>query len=172
MKNIVLALRFGLVTSSSLIAFFLILSLFNAHIYPVYSIFNSVIIGFGIYESIKAYQLRQGEKFNYSNGFSTGIITGFAATIILVIFFTFYITEININFPINLVEVIKDNDFFTGSSALNLDINGTAMMVSSISNGMKIMVCCLELFIIIILGFTTTIILTLLCMRLISRKRL
>ena len=130
MKNIALPLRFGLATSGSLIAFFLILSLFNVHISPVYSVFNSVIIGFGIYESIKAHQFRQGKNFNYSNGFSTGLITGFVATIILVIFFTFYVTEININFPINLVEVIKDYKLFTGSSASNFEVDGTAMMVS------------------------------------------
>jgi len=44
------------------------------------------------------------------------------------------------------------------------------MIVSSINDGMKIIIGSLALLIIIILGFITTIILSLLCMQLINRK--
>jgi len=170
MKNIILPIRFGIATSGSLIAFFLILSLFNAHTLPAFSFFNSIIIAFGIYESIKAYKLRQENKFNYSNGFTVGIITGFVATTILAIFFTFYITEVDVNFPIDLIKVFKNQELFNNGSISNIEAGSTTMIASSINNGMKIIVGCLQLLIIILLGFMTTIALTLLCMLLINRK--
>jgi len=170
MKNIALPLRFGIAISGSLIAFFLILSLFNAHINPAFSFFNSIIIAFGIYEAIKSYKLRQGNKFNYSNGFTIGVLTGFVATIILAIFFTFYITKIDVDFPITLVESFKEFENINSISISNVEAESTTMIVSSINNGMKIIIGSLALLIIIILGFITTIILSLLCMQLINRK--
>jgi len=170
MKNITLPLRFGIAISGSLIAFFLILSLFNAHTSPAFSFFNSIIIAFGIYEAIKSYKLRQGNKFNYSNGFTIGVLTGFVATIILAIFFTFYITKIDVDFPITLVESFKEFENINSISISNVEAESTTMIVSSINNGMKIIIGSLALLIIIILGFITTIILSLLCMQLINRK--
>ena len=170
MKNIALPLRFGIAISGSLIAFFLILSLFNAHTSPAFSFFNSIIIAFGIYEAIKSYKLRQGNKFNYSNGFTIGVLTGFVATIILAIFFTFYITKIDVDVPIALVESFKEFENINSISISNVEAESTTMIVSSINNGMKIIIGSLALLIIIILGFITTIILSLLCMQLINRK--
>ncbi|WP_297791608.1 DUF4199 domain-containing protein [uncultured Eudoraea sp.] len=98
MKRLTLPIRFGIATSGSLIAYFLILSLFDLHTNVFYSLFNGVITGFGIYEAIKYNRLEQKENFNYGLGFKTGIVTGFVATIIFTIFFAFYATEINTEF--------------------------------------------------------------------------
>ena len=65
---------------------------------PLYSLFNSVITGFGIYEAIKAYKLRQEEQFNYINGFKIGLIAGTVATAVFTVFFAFYSTELNPSF--------------------------------------------------------------------------
>ncbi len=144
MKKVTLPVRYGIAISGSLIAYFLILSLFNAHTNPVYSLFNGVITAFGIYEAIKTYKLREGSKFNYTNGFTTGIVTGFVATIIFTIFFTFYATEVNTDFLVKLLEVFK--------GGYNIGIGSVAFGVA-------------------ILGFTTTVILTLAFMQLFKNSR-
>ena len=98
MKQFALPIRFGIATSGCLIAYFLILSLFNLHINIFYSIFNGVITGFGIYEAIKFFRMREGNNFNYGKGFTAGMVTGVVATLIFTIFFAFYATELNTAF--------------------------------------------------------------------------
>mgnify|MGYP001819083719 FL=1 len=61
MKNFTLPIRFGIATSGSLIAYFLVLSLLGLHTNIFYSLFNGVITGFGIYEAIKYYKLQEGK---------------------------------------------------------------------------------------------------------------
>ncbi len=144
MKNISLPIRFGLVISACLIAFFLILSLFNLHTNPLFSLFNSVITGFGIYETIKYYKLQQGKNFSYTGGFTVGIVAGFIAAILFTIFFTFYATEVNPDFLKQLLTVFQ-NDY-------NVHIGLVAFVVA-------------------IMGFATTVIITLTCMQLFKNSR-
>ncbi len=98
MKLFSLPIRFGIATSGSLIAYFLILSLFGLHTNVFFSLFNGVITGFGIYESIKYRRLELKEHFNYGKGFTAGIVTGFLATLIFTLFFALYATEVNPDF--------------------------------------------------------------------------
>ena len=115
MTNYAIPVRFGLATSGCLIAYFLILSLFDMHTNVFYSLFNGVITGFGIYEAIKVFRLRLGAGFDYSKGFTAGIVTGFVATLIFTIFFAFYSTEISQDFLQNLSTVFfKDFQNFEG----------------------------------------------------------
>lgn len=104
MKNYILPIRFGLVTGIVLIAYFLILSLFNLHSNPGYSLFNAPITLFGIYEVIKIYKERYSETFSYAEGFKSGVLTGAVATILFTIFFLLYSTEINAAFLPALLE--------------------------------------------------------------------
>ncbi len=144
MKKITLPVRYGIAISGSLIAFFLILSLFGLHTNPAFSLFNGVITAFGIYEAIKTHKLKQGTKFNYTTGFTTGIVSGFVATFIFTIFFTFYATEINTGFLVELLEVFKGD--------YNVDIGLVAFSVA-------------------IMGFATTVVLTLAFMQLFKGSR-
>lgn len=89
-----LPIRFGIVTAAVLIAYFLILALYGKHINVFYSIFNGVITGLGIYETIKYTRIRQGRDFRYGSGFTAGLITGFVATLLFTLFFALYSTEI------------------------------------------------------------------------------
>ena len=107
MKNLSLPVRYGAVISGLLIAYFLILALFNKHTQAIFSLFNAVITGFGIYETIKAYKLREGAVFNYINGFKIGLISGTVATIIFTTFFAIYATEINPKFYNGLVSTLS-----------------------------------------------------------------
>lgn len=142
MKKIALPIRFGLVTSAVLIAYFLVLALFNLHINPVFSFFNAVITTFGILESIRIYKLENAEIFSYGEGFKTGIVTGFVATFVFTFFFLVYATELNTDFLHELLNTI--------SSGFDADIG----MVT---------------FVVLIMGLTTTVIATLSVMQLFKK---
>ena len=126
MKNFTLPIRFGLATSGSLIAYFLVLSLFDLHTNVFYSLFNGIITGFGIYEAIKYRRLEEGQNFSYSKGFSTGIVTGFMASLIFTIFFAFYATEINAGFLTELSEKWFKNLSFEGIVFFTVAVMGFA----------------------------------------------
>lgn len=127
MKLFSLPIRFGIATSGSLIAYFLILSLFNLHTNVFYSLFNVVITGFGIYEAIKYFRMEKGVAFNYGKGFTAGIVTGFVATILFTFFFAFYATEINEGFLGELSKVwFKDYNTSEGIVFFTVAIMGFA----------------------------------------------
>ncbi|MGB6152340.1 MAG: DUF4199 domain-containing protein [Pricia sp.] len=104
MKEFALPIRFGIATSGSLVAYFLVLALFDLHTNVFFSLFNGVITGFGIYEAIKYFRLSEKYKFNYGKGFTAGIVTGFLATILFTLFFAIYCTEVNPDFMEMLAE--------------------------------------------------------------------
>ncbi|MFD1094786.1 DUF4199 domain-containing protein [Salegentibacter chungangensis] len=139
MKKYSIPIKYGVAISAGLIAYFLILSLFNLHINPIYSLFNGVIMGYGMFEAIKHYQLQQGKKFKYQKGFMALLLTGFNATIIFTIFFGIYATEINPDFPDNLLTMWR-TDYGTGIGII--------------------------LFVVAIMGFATTLVLALTFMQL------
>lgn len=127
MKEFALPIRFGIATSGCLIAYFLMLSLFNLHVNVFYSLFNGVITGFGIYEAIKFFRLRDKEGFNYGKGFTAGLITGCVATLIFTLFFALYSTELNIEFLNELSTVwAKDYRNFEGIVFLTVAVMGFA----------------------------------------------
>ena len=107
MKKLSLSIRFGLVTSAVLIAYFLVLAMVDKHTNPAFSFINAVITGFGIYEAIRLSKLENPDDFSYGEGFKTGIVTGFVATIAFTIFFLFYATEINSEFLPELLQKIN-----------------------------------------------------------------
>lgn len=167
MKITWLPIRFGIAISGSLVAFFLTLSLFKAHTNPVYSFFNAVIIAFGIYDAIKSYKFREGNKFTYTKGFTIGITSGFIATILFAIFFMFYISKIDTDFIPNFLESFNRLNKFHGVSVTNFKIQEDAVKTSNYI-AVGIIYYILTTVAIIILGFVTTIIQTLLIMKLIK----
>ncbi|MFB9055385.1 DUF4199 domain-containing protein [Mariniflexile ostreae] len=107
MKKASLPIRFGLVTAAVLIAYFLILALFHKHTNPVFSFFNAVITAFGIYEAVRLMKLQEPKMFSYGEGFKTGLITGFIATLFFTVFFLFYATALNTDFLPELLAVMN-----------------------------------------------------------------
>jgi len=107
MKKLSLPIRFGIVTSAVLIAYFLVLALVDKHTNPAFSFVNAIITGFGIYEAIRISKLSDPAGFDYADGFKTGIITGFVATIVFTLFFLIYATEINSEFLPQLLQNMK-----------------------------------------------------------------
>ena len=111
MKNLTLPVRFGLVTSAVLIAYFLVLALFNQHTNPAFSFLNALITGFGIYEAIRFFKMEQGKSFTYTSGFQAGFVTGFTATLVFTVFFLIYITEVNSNFISEMLQIVHNGGF-------------------------------------------------------------
>jgi len=132
MKNITLPIRYGLVTGIVLIAYFLILNLFGKSTNPVFSFFNAAITAFGIYEVIHITKIKSPALFTYADGFKSGIITGFVATITFTIFFLIYATEINDLFVDQLLQSVKRNfDIDVGMVTFIVAIMGFATTVVS-----------------------------------------
>ncbi len=98
MKNLSVSIKFGLFISIGLIVYFLLISLFDGHTNPFFSLFNPVIVGAGMYLAINTYRKEKGSKYKYQKGFKTGVIAGFLATIIFTTFFAFYATELEPDF--------------------------------------------------------------------------
>ncbi len=98
MTRIILPIRFAFAITGSLIGYFLLLSLFDLHTNPMFSLFNGVITGFGLFEAIRFRKLELGSDFQYSNGFSTAIVAGFLSTLLFSIFMAIYVTELNTDF--------------------------------------------------------------------------
>ena len=104
----------------------MVLSLFNLHTNFFYSLFNGVITGFGIYEAIKFRRLEEGRNFGYVKGFSTGIVTGFMASLIFTVFFAFYATEVNTVFLAQLYDKGFKKLHYEGIVFLTVAIMGIA----------------------------------------------
>lgn len=124
MKKLILPIRFGIVTSAVLIAYFLVLSLFNKHTNPAFSLVNAAITLFGIYEAIKISKLQYPDLFSYGEGFKTGVVTGAIATLVFTLFFLFYATEVNPNF----LPVLMDNIQWKFKSNIGLIVFIVAIM--------------------------------------------
>lgn len=137
MKKIILPVRFGLVTSAVLIAYFLVLGMFNQHTNPIYSFLNAGITAFGIYEAIRVFKLEQGDLFNYTSGFSAGLLTGGTATVVFTVFFLFYSTEINQDFLPQLLTSL--NGKFDINNGLITFIVGIMGLVSTVVATLTIM---------------------------------
>jgi len=97
-----LPIRFGVATSGCLIIYFLMLSLLGLHTNVLFSLFNAIITGIGVYLAIKMFRERSEHNFNYGEGFVAGMVAGGTATLIFTMFFTLYAMELNTEFLANL----------------------------------------------------------------------
>lgn len=93
MKNQRISLTYGIITGIVLIAYFLILGIIGWNSNPFFSFINAGICALAIFLAIKNRSRIGGKTFKYQNGFATGLLTGFYATVIFTIFFGFYYTN-------------------------------------------------------------------------------
>ena len=143
MDKLSIPVKYGVAIAAGLIAYFLILSIFGANRYPIFSLFNGVIMGVGMYAAIKNYREKKANKFKFQKGFMASLLTGFNATIIFTIFFGFYATEFNPGFLDELITVwIKDYNTSIG----------------------------IVLFVVAVMGFATSLVLTLAYMQLFKQS--
>ena len=117
MKKLGIPVTYGIVIAIVLVAYFLLLSLFDLHVNPVYSVFNIVIMAGGMYLAIKKYREKKGAKFKYQKGFMSGLTTGFIATVLFTGFFAVYASELNPGFQKELV-TMWESDWFVNMGML------------------------------------------------------
>jgi hypothetical protein len=105
------SVKYGLITTILLIAYFLILKVLGWHSNPWFRMLNGIIVAYGIYIAIKNYKLISGTTFTYINGFKTGLLTGFLATFIFAIFMAIYLFHLDVEFMNNLLkDWFQDNN--------------------------------------------------------------
>lgn len=92
------AIQYGSVIAFGLIAYFLIVRLLGLHENPWLRLFNGILVAFGIYKVIKDLKAERGKKFRYFDGFKAGIVSGFTATLIFTLFMAIYIFHIDVGF--------------------------------------------------------------------------
>jgi hypothetical protein len=117
MKRSSIPLIYGAAIAVGLIVYFLILALLDLHKNPVYSVFNMVITGIGIFLAIKRYRGDKGAKYKYQKGFATGMATGVIATAIFTAFFAVYASELNPDFSMELI-TMWETDWFVNIGML------------------------------------------------------
>jgi uncharacterized membrane protein len=117
MKRSSVPLIYGIYIGIALIAYFLLLAIFELHRNPVYSVFNLVITGVGIFFAIKKYRDKKASKFKYQKGFMAGLTAGFIATVIFTGFFAVYASELNPDFSQELL-LMWETDWFVNIGML------------------------------------------------------
>lgn len=98
------SIKYGLITTILLIAYFLILKVIGLHNNPWFRMLNGLFVALGIYLAIKNYKLISGNTFTYINGFKTGLLTGFLATFLFAVFMGIYMFHLDVDFKNNLLK--------------------------------------------------------------------
>jgi len=126
-KSLSVGLKYGLFITGCLIAYFLILKLFNLHEVAWLRVVNGVFMAFGIYFAIKYYKFKVDTEFTYVDGFKTGLITGFMATAFFTFFMGVYMFHLDKEFTGTILkEWFDDTDQGAGLLIIILIIEGLA----------------------------------------------
>jgi hypothetical protein len=138
------SIKYAFYITASLIAYFLVLKVFDLHENPWLRLANGVFMCLGIYFAIKRYKAKSGSEFSYIDGIKTGLVTGFISTIVFTVFMAIYMFHLDVAFTQKL---LGDwfNDYEVGANIL--------------------------LFIVFIEGFASTVVLSLAFMQLFKKSR-
>ncbi|MEO5790351.1 MAG: DUF4199 domain-containing protein [Gelidibacter sp.] len=103
-RSLSVALKYGLIITGCLIAYFLILRLFNLHTSIWFRVANGLFMAAGIYFAIKTYKDKYNADFTYVDGFKTGLLTGFIATGCFTLFMAIYMFHLDKEFAHNIIK--------------------------------------------------------------------
>lgn len=142
-RSLSFALKYGVFIAIALIGYFLLLRIFDLHERPLLRLLNGLFMGLGIFLAIKSFKTDNVSGFTYVDGFKTGLLTGFIATGIFIVFMAVYIFHLDTEFP---KKILADR-FGSGSR----------------DSGLLILVIVLE-------GLASTAVLTLACMQLFKKS--
>ena len=98
-------IKYGFFIALGLIMYFLLVRMFGLHENPWLRLFNGAIVAFGIYSVIKNTKRESGIGFNYFEGFKAGILAGFVATIVFSFFMAIYMFHIDVAFAEKIMEM-------------------------------------------------------------------
>ncbi|MEZ4858489.1 MAG: DUF4199 domain-containing protein [Flavobacteriaceae bacterium] len=133
-------IKYGIGIAVILMLYFLLTKWVGLHQYPVLSAVNALFFGAGIFYAIKNYK-KSTKEFSYQEGFQIGLFTGGLATLIFSAFMAIYIFQLDHQFA----EAVLDS--------WNLNFNkGALILIVSL----------------VIMGFSTTFVLTLAFMQLLK----
>ncbi|WP_310991488.1 DUF4199 domain-containing protein [Aequorivita marina] len=134
--------KYGIGIAIFLIAYFLLSKLIGLHQYFSLSAINGLIYGAGLYFALTKYASDEN-NFKYEKGFEVGLLSGGLASILFTIFMAVYMYQIDTGFTAALMK------------QWNLQYElGTFMLILSI----------------LIMGFATTLVLTLAFMQLLKKS--
>lgn len=134
--------RYGIWITITLIAYFLLVKLIGLHQYFALSAVNGLIFGAGLFLAIKKY-ISEDRDYKYEKGFEVGLLSGGIASILFTLFMAIYMYQIDTEFAASIMK------------KWNLEYAlGTLMLLISI----------------LIMGFATTIVLTLSFMQLLKKS--
>src|SRR5690606_757487 len=108
-RSLSVALKYGFFVAGSLIAYFLILRVFDLHDKPWLRLANGLFMAAGIYFAIRSYKNKYNADFTYVDGFKTGLLTGFIATGCFIVFMAIYMFHIDKAFSQSILQ-----DWFDG----------------------------------------------------------
>jgi len=121
------AIKYGIITTITLIVYFLIIKLLGLHTNPWFRLLNGLVMAYGIYTAIKRYKLISGTAFNYINGFKVGLLTGFLATFVFALFMGIYMFHIDTAFMDSLLkDWFDDMDYGGGILIFVIIVEGLA----------------------------------------------
>ncbi|WP_425391648.1 DUF4199 domain-containing protein [Ekhidna sp.] len=129
-------LRYGVMTTIGLIAFFLVMKLFGLTQITELRALNAIIMFSGAYLAIKKFR---DEEFNYSFNYLMGIGTGFAVGMITSILFSVFVMSylfLDPAFTQSIIESHSNNAFLnelTLSMVIFIEAMGSAFIFSLIS---------------------------------------
>lgn len=126
-RSLSVALKYGLIVTASLITYFLILRIFDMHNNPWLRLGNGVFMALGIYFAIKNYKHKYNSSFTYVDGFKTGLLTGFIATGVFILFMAIYMFHLDPEFTQGILkEWVEDSDQGGGLLIIVLLVEGLA----------------------------------------------
>ena len=126
-RSLTVALKYGLFVAITLIAYFLILRLFDLHNVVWLRMVNGLFMAAGIFFSIKYYKFKYNDAFTYVDGFKTGLLTGFIATGVFIVFMSVYIFHLDKEFAVGIMkEWFNDADQNAGLLIIIILIEGLA----------------------------------------------
>lgn len=126
-RSLSVALKYGLFVAATLIAYFLILRLFDLHNIPWLRMANGLFMAAGIYFAIKYYKFKHTADFTYVDGFKTGLLTGFIATGVFMIFMAVYVFHLDKEFAPSILKAwFNDTEQNAGILIIVILIEGLA----------------------------------------------
>lgn len=139
-KSLSVALKYGLIIAGSLIAYFLILRVFDLHNNAWLRMANGLFMATGIFFSIRYYKSKYNSEFTYVDGFKTGLLTGFIATGTFIVFMAIYMFHLDKEFPETILKKWFDN---TGQGAGLLII---IILIEGLASTAVLTLTCMQIF--------------------------